>query len=360
VRALFREIMMRSPADVAVVRQIAGQMAAERNFPAQRQAEIRLMATELAQNHLDHKTRHGAIRVSSLRVQEVPCLMLASVDQGPGLGDIEGILAQKTGCPSTSGLGVGLASVRRLADRFSICSQNKKDIRYRCPGWEAGEAGTIITAVCWPEYQPPQVFADHQVDLAGIVSGRTENMPCGDGLFIDGDERFVRVALVDSPGLGTGFRMTADVGIRLREMDLVWPPDQLLERLSFALRAGASIKIIRFDRMQREVQCAGVGSIGLWLVVDSRIVLAAGWQPMGDPYHGSVELFRYPVQQHFSCLVHSDGLQPFDRREIQRLLPVDTKSGRSPTCSLVLQSAFSMNHRSQDDVSICVWQWRNT
>ena len=360
MRALFREIMVCSPADVAVVRQIAGQMAAERLFPAQRQAEIRLMATELAQNHLDHRTEHGRIRVSSLLIQKVPCLMLASVDQGPGLGDIDGLLAQETGCPSASGLGVGLASVRRLADRFSVCSQNEKNIRYRCPGRETGQPGTIITAVSWPDYRPPQVLADLQVDLAGIVSGRTENMPCGDGLFIDGDDRFIRVALVDSPGLGTGFQMTSDIGTRLREMDLVWPPDQLLERLSFALRAGASIKIIRFDRMQREVQCAGVGNIGIGLVVDGRLVLEAGWQPMGDPYHGSVELFRYPVEQYVSCLVHSDGLQPFERKEMERLLLVDTKNGQVPRCSLVLQSAFSMNRQHQDDVSICVWQWQNT
>ncbi len=359
MRALFREIMVRSPADVAVVRQIAGQMAAERSFPAQRQAEIRLMATELAQNHLDHQTVQGRVRVSSLRIQEVPCLMLASVDQGPGFGDIDGLLARKTGCPSTIGLGVGLASVRRLADRFSICSQKEKNLCYRCPGAKADQLGTIITAVSWPDSRPPQVFADHQVDLAGIVSGRTENMPCGDGLFINGDERFIRVALVDSPGLGTGFRMTGEVGTRLQEMDLVWPPDQLLERLSFALTAGASIKIIRFDRMQREVQCAGVGNIGIGLVVDGRLVLAAGWQPMGDPYHGSVELFRYPVRQYVSCLVHSDGLQPFARKEMERLLLADTGSGRLPRCSLVLQSAFSMNRQSQDDVSICVWQWRN-
>jgi len=139
LRALFREIMVRSPAGVAVVRQIAGQMAAERNFPAQRQAEIRLMATELAQNHLDHRTKHGLIRVSSLRIQEVPCLMLASVDQGPGLGDIDGLLVQETGCPSTSGLGVGLASVRRLADRFSVCCKKKKK---SATGVRAGKRGS--------------------------------------------------------------------------------------------------------------------------------------------------------------------------------------------------------------------------
>ncbi len=360
MRALFREIMVRSPADVAVVRQIAGQMAAERDFPAQRQAEIRLMATELAQNHLDHQTREGCIRVSSLRIQDVPCVMLASVDQGPGLGNIDELLARKTGCPSTIGLGVGLASVRRLADRFAVCSQMGKKNPYQCPGSKRGRPGTIITAVSWPDYRPPQVLVDLQVDLAGIVSGRTENMPCGDGLFVDGDERFIRVALVDSPGIGTGFRMTREVGRRLQEMDLVWPPDQLLERLSFALEAGASIKIIRFDRMQQEVQCAGVGNIGLWLVVDSRIVLAAGWQPPGDLYHGGFELFRYPVRQDFACLIHSDGLQPFDREEISRLLSVDSKSGHPPRCSLVLQSAFSMNRQAQDDISICVWQWQHT
>jgi len=107
MRALFRELPVSQPADVSVIRHVAGQMAAEQHFPAQRLAEIRLMASELAQNHLDHKTKDGRIRVSSLRIQGVPCLTLASIDQGPGITDVAGLLARETGCRSTTGLGVG-------------------------------------------------------------------------------------------------------------------------------------------------------------------------------------------------------------------------------------------------------------
>lgn len=351
MRALFRELPVSQPADVSVVRHVAGQMAAEQNFPGQRLAEVRLMASELAQNHLDHKTKNGRIRVSSLMIQDVPCLTLASVDHGPGIPDVAGLLARETGCRSATGLGVGLVSIRRLADQFALCSG--RDGIYGCRGPVTAEQGTIIVARSWPDCRPPLVLSDPQFDIAGIVCGRSENMPCGDGLFVSGDERFLRIVLVDSPGLGKGCAITREVKNRLQEMDMIWPPDQLFERLSFALTAGASMEILRFDRLLQELQWAGVGNINTWIVVDGSIIQAAERRPMAASGHGRVQLFRSSVQQQVSCLMHSDGLRSFGQSDIAVLLA----GSRTNESSLVLQTAFSMKRQRQDDAAICVWQW---
>ncbi len=358
MRALFRELPVQQPADVAVVRHVAGQMAAEQSFPVQRQAEVRLMASELAQNHLDHKTKSGRVRVSSLIIDQVPSLTLTALDEGPGIADVSSILDGETGRHrSKTGLGAGLASIRRLADSFSICSGSCCD--YPCPGFQAGEQGTIITGCCWLDYQPPPVLTVLKVDCVGIVSSRSENMPCGDGLFVDGDDRFLRIVLVDSPGIGSGFRLTRKVKERLQDMDMIWPPDQLFEQLSFALAAGIAIEILRFDHLRKEVQCAGVGNVGAWLVVDGKLVRTVDWRPTGHPnYNNRIQLFSYPVQEHVFCLLHSDGIQPFTRGEIEALLSVGLRPQLFPTSSLVLQSAFSMNRLQQDDAAICVWQWQ--
>lgn len=351
MRALFRELPVRQSADVSVVRHVAGQMAAEQNFPRQRLAEIRLMASELAQNHLDHKTKNGRIRVSSLIIQDVPCLTLASIDHGPGIPDVAGLLARETGCRSATGLGVGLVSVRRLADQFALCSG--RDGICGCPGPVTAEQGTIIVARSWPDCRPPLVLSDPQLDIAGIVSGRSENMPCGDGLFVSGDERFFRIVLVDSPGLGKGCEITRGIKNRLQDMDMIWPPDQLFERLSFALTAGASIEILRFDRLLQEMQWAGVGNISTWIIVDGSIVQAAERRPMVASGHGRIQLFRAAVQQQVSCLMHSDGLRSFAGSDIETLLT----GSRPNESSLVLQTVFSMNRQQQDDAAVCVWQW---
>lgn len=351
MRALFRELPVSQPADVAVVRHVAGLMAAEQNFPTQRLAEVRLMASELAQNHLDHQTRDGRIRVSSLVIQQVPCLTLASVDCGPGVKDVADLLTRETGCHSATGLGVGLVSIRRLADRFALCSG--RDGVYGCQGPETDEEGTIIVASSWPDCRPPPVLSDPQVDIAGIVRSRSENMPCGDGLFVTGDERFFRIVVVDSPGLGKGSEMTREVENRLQEMDMIWPPDQLFERLSFALTAGASIEILRFDRLMQEVAWSGVGNISAWIIVDGSVVQSAQRQPLADSGHGRVPLFRFPVQQQVRSILHSDGLRSFTRFEVEALLA----GKQSNESSLVLQTAFSMNRQRQDDAALCVWQW---
>jgi anti-sigma regulatory factor (Ser/Thr protein kinase) len=351
MRAWFRELPVNQPADVSVIRHVAGQMAAEQNFPGQRLAEIRLMASELAQNHLDHKTKDGRIRVSSLMIQDVPCLTLASIDHGPGIPDVAALLARETGCRSATGLGVGLVSVRRLADQFALCSGI--DGRYGCPGLMTAEQGTIIVARSWPDCCPPQVLSDPQFDFAGIVCGRSENMPCGDGLFVSGDDRFLRIVLVDSPGVGKGCAITREVKRRLQDMNIIWPPDQLFERLSFALSAGASMEILRFDRLLQEMQWAGVGNVSTWIVVDGSIVQAAERRPMASSGHGRVRLFSSSVQQQLGCLMHSDGLRSFGQSDIETLLA----GKRTNESSLVLQTAFSINRQRQDDAAICVLQW---
>ena len=349
MRALFRELAINQPADVSVARHVAGQMAAEQNFPSQRLAEIRLMASELAQNLLDHKAINGRIRVSSLRIQGVPGLTLASIDNGPGIADVSGLLASTSGYRSATGLGAGLASIRRLADHFALCSGREGE--FGCRG-SVAEQGTIVVAHSWP-YNPPPISASSQFDIAGIVCGRSENMPCGDGLFVSGDDRFLRIVLVDSPGLGKGCAITREVRKRLQEMDMVWPPDQLFEQLSFALKAGISMKILRFDSLLQEVQWAGVGNISTWIVVDGVLQQVAQPQPMAQSQYSRVPLFCLAVQRQMSCLVHSDGLSPFDQAEVADLLT----ENRCNDSNLALQSIYSRNKRSQDDSAICIWQW---
>lgn len=351
MRAQYRELPVVQPSDVAIVRHVAGQMAAEQRFPPQRQAEIRLMASELAQNHLDHRTVDGRIRVSSLLVQKIPCLTLASLDLGPGFPDVAAFLDREENYHSTTGLGAGLATIRRLADRFALCSG--KDLTYGCRGDSVGENGTIVVARCWPECRLPQVLIDTQVDLAGIVCSRSEHMPCGDGLHVTGDERFLRIVLMDSPGIGRGSDLTRAVQERLQEMELIWPPDQLFERLSFALKEGISMEIMRFDRLQLELQCAGVGNVSRWLVIDDTMVPSPGSRPVGVISHVNVQLFRYPVKNTVSCFIHSDGLGRFEQSEMKRLL---TGRGTSES-SLILQAAFSMGEPIVDDTAGCVWQW---
>lgn len=364
---LCSEISIHSEADVALARHSAGETAMRLGFSDQRRAEMRLIASELAQNHLDHNTSCGLLRISGQEIDRAPVLTICSLDNGPGICNMTDVLqGSQGGYRSLTGLGTGLASVSRLADRFSCCSGADPDCG--CPtGGDHPWPGTVITARCWPREQAPSFCTrDENTDIAALVCGRSETSPCGDGIFISSDSRFTRLVLVDSPGKGRGGGETELIGRMLAEFNLIWPPDHVIESLAEVLGAepATSICVLRFDQLLGKLRCCRTGTVGVHLQVDT--------MPAAGPGQLSVEaghMIRgvdsvYDVSAAASCLLYSDGLAGFADQQIQSLLTElqtggETTVGNSrPDHALLAQILFSRNRQSHDDAALCVWNWR--
>ena len=119
--------------DVIVARQRARQIAAACGFGSVDQARIGTVVSELARNIFNYV---GAGSVSfAVDGTVVPQELLITLeDQGAGITDVELILSGAY--RSTSGMGLGILSARRLMERFEITS---------------GTAGTRITVgKCFP------------------------------------------------------------------------------------------------------------------------------------------------------------------------------------------------------------------
>lgn len=363
---LCSELNICSEADVALARYRAGEAADKLGFTEQRRAEVRLIATELAHNHLDHKTSCGLLHISGQEIDRVPVLTISSMDQGPGITNIADVLqGSGGGHQSDTGLGTGLASVARLANRFFCCSG--VDPCQRCsailgPKWQ----GTVTVARCWPREQAPLLFSNNDMDVAALVCGQSETRPCGDGVFIKADSRFTRIVLVDSPGKGRGGGETDLIGTMLAKLDLIWPPDHVMESLSevFEAEPATAVFVLRFDRLLHELRCCRVGNIGVHLVTDGRIVVP----PNRLAAEGS-SLIKgrdtvYKVSRSACCLLHSDGVAAFSQQQIRWLLPelepaVENDFGAFWTdASLLAQILFFHNRQPNDDAALCFWTWR--
>ena len=352
-------------ADVALARHGAGEAATQLGFSSQQRAEIRIIASELARNHLDHNTVSGIIRISGQLIDMVPVLTVCSLDNGPGISNVADVLQGPVGgYRSASGLGAGLASVARLADRFSCCSCG--DLQQGCSAslqWQ----GTAIAARCWPAGQLSPLIGRDDFDIGALVCGQSETRPCGDGIFISSDGRFSRFVLVDSPGKGRGGGETDLIGSMLEQLDLIWPPDHVIESLSevFVAEPATTLLVLRFDRLLGELRCCRVGNVGFHLLVDDRI------EP--PPEQVSVEgghLIRkkdtvYRVSDRASCLMHSDGIREVGQQKIRSLLlelqqATRMKSGGIPRLdpALIAQQLFSRYRLINDDAAICLWNWR--
>lgn len=301
-----REIRIAIPADVVVARHLAGQMASEMAFPVQRQAEIRLIVSELAQNHLDHCTINGQIRISGMYLAGIPCMMIASFDLGPGIKDV-GFLLRPGRHHSTTGLGAGLSSVRRLADSFALRSRRENGLPHLHAESE-GKPGTLIAVRCWPDRREPQFLSDVDLDICGLVSPRAETFPCGDDVLISGDNCYVRIAMVDSPGLGSGGKQTRRIARHLHEVALFWPPDQVLEALANDLSGGVSMHILWFDRMHQELHFAGVGNVKTYLSCDGALIVPSGQAVLVDRQRAQFSETKYRLKKSFCWIQHTDGV----------------------------------------------------
>jgi signal transduction histidine kinase len=105
--------------DVIVARQRARQIAAACSFSSVDQARIGTVVSELARNIINYAGA-GSVSFAAEGIAAPQKLSITLEDQGPGIAGIEQILSGRY--RSTSGMGLGILSARRLMESFEITS----------------------------------------------------------------------------------------------------------------------------------------------------------------------------------------------------------------------------------------------
>ncbi len=113
-------VELRSETDMSVARQLARTLAEKmgaRSFAAQKFTTV---VSELARNIVQY-AGYGELELSPLS-EDMRGLRVRAVDQGPGIDNLDEILAGNY--KSRTGLGKGIVGVRKLMDRFEIVSDS--------------------------------------------------------------------------------------------------------------------------------------------------------------------------------------------------------------------------------------------
>mgnify|MGYP000630877585 CR=1 FL=1 len=106
--------------DLVAARQRARQIATTLGFDAQDQTRIATVVSETARNVIRY-AKSGKIEFG-IAPGDVALLVITVTDRGPGIADLEMILAGKY--VSKSGMGIGITGARRLMDDFQITSSS--------------------------------------------------------------------------------------------------------------------------------------------------------------------------------------------------------------------------------------------
>jgi serine/threonine-protein kinase RsbT len=124
--------------DLVVARQKGRDMAKRLGFSSTDATLIATAISELARNILLHAGT-GEISIRHVFENGKDGIMVAAVDEGPGIVDIDAAVSE--GFSSGGGLGMGLPGARRLMDEFQIHSEFGRGTRIVATKWKAPYGG---------------------------------------------------------------------------------------------------------------------------------------------------------------------------------------------------------------------------
>jgi anti-sigma regulatory factor (Ser/Thr protein kinase) len=279
-------IAVTEPSQVGEARRHAARLSAELGFDTVAAGEVAIVVTELATNLARH-ARGGRL----LFATSDGAIDVLSLDDGPGMADVEGCLRDGFSTAGTPGNGLG--AIKRLSTRFSVFS---------LPG-----KGTVIGVQLAAGAAPPAAtgFRIGAVSLA--APGETA---CGDAWrFRQGGGR-AELLVVDGLGHGPTAAEAADAAVAVFDDMPGATPSVILERAHRHLRTtrGAAAAIATLDDSTRQIVFSGAGNIA------GRIISGVGDRTLLSQ-HGTVGFqvrqlqdMNYEWPPHALLVLHSDGI----------------------------------------------------
>jgi serine/threonine-protein kinase RsbT len=128
-----REMPIESEDDVILVRRAVRALAEGRGFDVFATAAITTATSELTRNVWVH-ARRGVAVIEELRTDERAGLRVTFRDEGPGIPNIERVLAG--GFSTARSMGLGLSGSRRLVDEFQLESTVGQGTKVEIVKWK--------------------------------------------------------------------------------------------------------------------------------------------------------------------------------------------------------------------------------
>ena len=280
-----RWLRVEEPSAAAGCRAAAVALASRLEFPAARSDQLVLAVTEAATNLHKH-ARQGSMLLRITRVGDTPGIELVTIDAGPGLHDTGA--AMRDGYSNSGTLGIGLGTIRRLADFCDL---------YSVPGH-----GTVLVARFWPE---PRSDADSCAGLVRPIDGETE---CGDVFAAVETDGMLTGVLCDGLGHGPLAAIAANEAVRAV---LDGPGDDPAAAVARAhsrmshTRGGALAVVQVTGRL---VRFCGLGNIAAVILADGARKSMLSVPGIAGHQARAIRQFEYDAPPGAAIILHSDGL----------------------------------------------------
>lgn len=310
--------------DVGAARRAVAKLARSLDLSEADVGAAELAATELATNVEIHA---GAGYMLVRTIPERKALEIIAVDRGPGV----------MGATSGGGLGVGLASVDRLASTFDLYTRR--------------EGGTVALA----RFEFGDSAPEAPFDVGGVSVPAAPLDANGDGWAVGYDDRGCVVVVVDGLGHGPSACEAAQAALGALKNAAESDIRSWLTQAHDAMRStrGGVAGVARVDVPRGVVEFAGVGNVsGTTLASGSARGLASRPGLLGTEHRvPRVEVVEVPWHQGSTLVLWSDGLRSGVR--------VDDPPGLLAHDAAVVAAALHRDFaRGNDDATVVVVQER--
>ncbi len=354
----FREIEINEESHVLIARRVSREIALLAGFNKDRVEDIVLCTSELSQNHLDHKTSGGKIRLFSQRIDEKRSFMsISSLDEGPGIFDFNG---KDLNYFPRKGLRSGLNCVKRLSNDFSICSGHFGNVP--CPDILNLERRAVYkTVVCACFWSPNEDFIFPHVKFSYLICPNKLGRYSGDGISIVYEYPYMRLMLMDVLGKGEEAAkiLCKAKGLLERISPSVAPNDCLFELGNALLGTrGLMAQLVHFDFERNLVDIYAIGDVSQFVNRDGKEEFIVGNPGIIGKINVKNGIFkkRFSAHKDMMGIIFSDGLKIMPRIKAG----IFTKELMDFSPLLLVNMLFEVPEEQlfSDDASLLIWQWK--
>jgi len=278
---------------VGEARRLAARLAGDLGFNEAEAGKVAVVVSEAAGNLARH-ARDGELLLRVLERNGVMGVEVMALDKGPGMANVAQCL--RDGHSTSSGPGIGLGGVSRMASLFDIHS---------LPG-----AGTALIAHLWSKPLPRNL--EREPLEAGVVClPKGGEKAWGDGWAIDQAPGRSLVLVADGLGHGPVAAEASMEAIRIFYENRGLGLTALMEAMHGALRStrGAAVGLAEIDFHHKVVRYAGVGNIaGVILSRERDRNMVSHYGILGHRVR-KIQDFTYPWPELALLILHSDGLK---------------------------------------------------
>ena len=282
--------------DTSEARRLARTMATGIGFSLTECEDLAIVASELASNLIKHATG-GKLVFTPLNESGRLGIKMESLDEGPGIADIE--LAMADGFSTTGSLGYGLGAVNRLMDELKIRPRSD------------GKPGTQITCLRWR-------LEHHQMGVCPLSFGAATRA-CR-GMELNGDAYLVKrwnnsalVALIDGLGHGQQANIAAQAAREYIENHYNQPLEKIVQGADRACRAtrGVVMALARFDWQLQPVRLSfiSVGNIEARVNGNPTIESFPAYRGVIGLNASDPVAAEDPWHPDYTLVLHTDGLR---------------------------------------------------